>query len=159
MSTVSAVVLWRAFILSHIALHCYLFFPGFVRGKQNSRQRHVELTHPREQFREWILKQESYVTHHHPEAVGFSIEVTVLLPAWNSLAVTWCGWHINSMNAQAKPVVSLAVYSVKLRTDSSLALWTLIAGYVGTDLPYTSTVKGFSLHSHHISYQVRHPPT
>ena len=52
MSTVSAVVLWRAFILLHIALHCYLFFPGFVRGKQNSRQRHVELTHPREQFRQ-----------------------------------------------------------------------------------------------------------
>lgn len=37
MSTVSAVVLWRAFILSHIALHCYLFFPGFVRGKQNKQ--------------------------------------------------------------------------------------------------------------------------
>lgn len=81
MSTVSAVVLWRAFILLHVALHCYLFFPGFVRGKQNSRQRLLELTHPREQFRDWILKQMSYAAHHLPEAVGFSVEVTVLLPA------------------------------------------------------------------------------
>lgn len=56
-------------------------------------------------------------------------------------------------------MVSLSVYTVKLRADPRPALWTLITGCVGTDLPHTAAVKAFSLHSHHLSYQVWHPPS
>lgn len=121
MSTVSAVVLWRAFILLHIALHCYLFFPGFVRGKQNSRQRLLELTHPIEQFREWILKQVSCATHHLPEAVDFCVAAACMeLIHWQycdagaRLIWGWCAclstlWNYEQTQGQLYEHWSLAV--------------------------------------------------
>lgn len=72
-----------------------------------------------------------------------------LIPGSN--VVLW--WQVNLR------MVSLSVYTVKLKTDSRPALWALITGCVGTGTPHTATVKAFSLHSHHLSYQVWHPPS